>query len=117
MLTIQQSRSDRYLMFMCPRFVDAALGANVGVVAVSHVHVLRKTVESVCVLEPCVHQGKTVVTSCTNQTVGVTLKQIERFTNLNLRPFKTIMNYLPVYHDRSVQEKISYAIYSNAKLF
>lgn len=66
-------------MFMYSRSVDAALRADVGVVAVGHVRVLRKTVEAVCVLEPSVHQGETVVTSRTNQTVGVTLKQIERW--------------------------------------
>lgn len=59
---------------MHPQAVRVALLADIGVVAVGHVPVFRKTVDPVHVLVPCVHQGKAVVARCANQAIGMTLK-------------------------------------------
>lgn len=59
---------------MCPVTVTVALCPSVGVVAVSHVKVFWKPINSLRVLVPCMHQGEAVITRCTDQTVDVTLK-------------------------------------------
>lgn len=59
---------------MHPGTVGVALCPGVGIVAVSHVQVFWKPINSVCVLVPCMHQGKTVVPRCANQTIDMTLK-------------------------------------------
>lgn len=59
---------------MYPETVSAALCPSIGIVAVGHSQVFWKAISSLCVLVPRVHEGKAVVTHCTDQTVDVTLK-------------------------------------------
>lgn len=59
---------------MRPETVSVALRPNIGIVAVGHSQVFWKAINSLCVLVPRMHEGKAVVTRCTDQAVDVTLK-------------------------------------------
>lgn len=59
---------------MHPGTINVALCPSVGIVAVSHIQVFWKPINSLCVLVPSMHQGEAVISRCANQTIDMALK-------------------------------------------